>query len=114
MTFSLPGKFVSPEVVASHFHLKAGDRVADFGAGSGFYLKTLSNLVGPSGKVYACEIQKPLVEKLGDFVRLNGLSNVVTLWCDLEEPNGIKIQDGRLLARLAPHSYQMIRVKVAG
>jgi ubiquinone/menaquinone biosynthesis C-methylase UbiE len=92
----MPGKFVVPEDVATHFLLREGDSVADFGAGSGFYLKVLSEAVGSSGKVYACEIQKSLVEKLGEFARLNGLLNIVTLWCDLEEVRGIKIADNTL------------------
>ncbi len=96
MNFSLPGRFVEPSVVVSHFHLCEGYSVADFGAGSGFYLKALSEAVGSSGRVYACEIQKQLVEKLGDFARLNGLGNVSTLWCDLEEEGGIKLPDRTL------------------
>lgn len=96
MNFAMPGKFVVPEVVSTHFHLKEGDKVADFGAGSGFYLKVLSEAVGQSGKVYACEIQKQLVEKLGDFARLNGLANILPLWCDLEEARGIKVADNTL------------------
>ena len=97
MNFALPGKFVVPEIVTSQFLLHEGDVVADFGAGSGFFLKALTGAVGPSGKVYACEIQKPLVEKLGEYARLQGLSNVSTLWCDLEELGGIKMADTRLM-----------------
>lgn len=82
---------MSPALVATHFHLKAGDRVADFGAGSGFFIKPLSEAVGAEGRVYACDIQKSLVEKIGDYARLAGLSNVHPLWCDLEEVNGIKL-----------------------
>ena len=96
MNFVLPGKFVVPEIVATHFHLREGDSVADFGAGSGYYLKVLTNGVGPTGKVYACEIQKPLVEKLGEFARSQGFSNVMPLWCDLEELGGINIPDNTL------------------
>ncbi len=96
MNFVLPGRFVVPEVVATHFHLKEGDVVADFGAGGGFYLKPLSVAVGSTGRVYACEIQKQLVEKIGDFIRLNSLANVHPLWCDLEEVNGIKLADNSL------------------
>ncbi len=96
MNFVLPGRFVVPEVVATHFHLKAGDRVADLGAGVGYFLKPLSMAVGAEGKVYACEIQKQLVEKLGDFARLNGLSNVTPVWCDLEEVGGIKLPNNNL------------------
>ncbi len=85
------GQFVVPEIVATHFHLKQGDKVADFGSGAGFFLKPLSKAVGETGKLYACDIQKVLIEKIGDQVRLQGLSNVHPLWCDLEEVNGIKL-----------------------
>jgi arsenite methyltransferase len=92
----LPGRFVIPEVVATHFHFKAGDVVADFGSGSGFFLKALTEAVGPTGRVFACEVQKNLVEKLGDVVRMQGLGNVTPLWCDMEESGGIKLRDGVL------------------
>ena len=91
MTLPIAGRFVIPEKVVTHFHLTEGDKVADFGAGSGFFLAPLSKAVGQTGRVYACEIQKQLVEKLGDLARVQGLQNVDPLWCDLEEPNGIKI-----------------------
>lgn len=84
--------FVTPEIVVSHFHIRDGDVVADFGAGSGYYIPELSRRVG-NGRVYACEIQKALVEKVGALARERGLTNVHPLWCDLEEPNGLRIQD---------------------
>lgn len=90
------GKFVDPRNVVSHFHLHEGDIVADVGAGSGHYLKPLADAVGGSGKVYACEIQKNLVEALGVLVREKHLSNVFPLWCDIEAPNGTKLKDGSL------------------
>lgn len=93
MNPTLPGRFVVPEVVASHFHFEPGSVVADFGAGTGFYLKSLSVMVGERGKVFACEIQKSLVEKLAEVARVQGLDNVTPVWCDLEEPQGIKIRD---------------------
>ncbi len=87
--------FVIPEVVASHFHLKDGDVIADFGAGSGFFLRALSLRVA-SGKVYACEIQKALVEKISEQVRSQHLTNIYPLWCDLEESNGVPIKSESL------------------
>lgn len=86
-------RFVSPDIVSTHFHIKPGDVVADFGAGSGYFVPALARATGGSGKVYACEIQKNLVETIGNVVRQQGLSNVDPLWCDLEEPQGIKIAD---------------------
>jgi ubiquinone/menaquinone biosynthesis C-methylase UbiE len=82
--------FLVPDVVVSHFHIKDGDVVADFGSGSGHFLHSLALRVG-TGKVYACEIQKSLVEKISTYVHAQQLLNVYPLWCDLEEPNGLKI-----------------------
>lgn len=90
------GQFIDPSTVVIHFHLREGDRVADFGAGSGSYLAALSRAVGASGRVYACEIQKGLVEKLGTLIREKHLMNVEPLWCDLEAPQGTHLADGIL------------------
>lgn len=111
MNFVTPGRFVVPEVVATHFYLKEGDTVADFGAGSGFFLGLLSKTVGSSGKVYACEIQKQLVEKIGEFIRLNRFANVYPLWCDLEEANGIKVNSGSLDAGILVNTLFQIEQK---
>lgn len=92
----MAGQFVVPEVVASHFHLKSGDIVADYGAGGGFFLPVLSQAVGDTGRVYACEIQKGLVDRLTDIIRLKKLSNTQPMWCDLESPGGIKLPDETL------------------
>jgi ubiquinone/menaquinone biosynthesis C-methylase UbiE len=106
-------KFVVPEVVASHFHLHEGDKVADFGAGSGFFLKTLSAAVGDQGRVYACEIQKKLVEKVGSLVQSQGLQNVDTLWCDLETVNGNKLPDDELDAGILVNTLFQIEDRSA-
>ncbi|MCA9357099.1 methyltransferase domain-containing protein [Candidatus Nomurabacteria bacterium] len=113
MNTPIGGRFVIPEVVASHFHIKEGDTVADFGAGSGFFMKTLSNAVGESGRVYVCEIQKALVEKLGEQSRAQGLHNIYPIWCDLEEPEGIKISTGELDVAVLVNTLFLIEDKEA-
>lgn len=90
------GRFVIPSVVTSHFHLRFGDHVADLGAGSGYFTECLAAAVGDTGHVYACEIQRDLIQKIGDLARRKGLANVHPLWCDLEEQNGVKIADDSL------------------
>lgn len=106
--------FVVPEIVVSHFHVKSGDIIADFGAGSGYFLKALSSRVGTDGKVYACEIQKQLVEKVSEQARIHNLANVYPLWCDLEEPNGIKIKDGALDVGILVNTLFQIEDKEIG
>ena len=94
------GRFIDPSIIASHFHLREGDVVADFGSGSGHYLRPLSQAVGPSGRVYACEIQKNLVERLGVVIHDQRLGNVSPVWCDIEAHHGTKFADGILDAAL--------------
>ena len=92
----LEGRFVDPEAVSTHFHIREGDAVADFGAGRGYFIPILSRLVGSAGRVYACEIQKNLVEAIGELARTQHLQNVEVLWCDLEVSQGTKIMDAAL------------------
>ena len=96
VTSPIVGRFVRPDDAVTHFNLCEGDRVADFGAGSGFFVKALSKRVGGNGKVYACEIQKMLVDKLGAVARENKLTNIEPLWCDIEKDGGTKLADGIL------------------
>lgn len=110
----LPRRFVQPSVVTSHFHLREGDVVADYGAGSGFYTEALSQAVGHSGKVFACEIQKELVERIGDLVRSRGLSNVDVKWCDIEDPAGVPIADGQLDVAVLINTFFQFENKATG
>lgn len=86
-------RFVVPGIVASHFCIREGDTVADIGAGSGYFLETLSQLAGPSGKLYAVDVQRNLVETLGEVARMKKLDNVDVIWGDCDEPGGSKIPD---------------------
>jgi ubiquinone/menaquinone biosynthesis C-methylase UbiE len=88
-----PTQFLVPDVVASHFHVREGDLIADFGAGSGHFTSVLARATGPTGRVIACEIQKPLVEKIGVAARQTGLSNIDVLWCDIAIAGGIPLYD---------------------
>jgi len=101
----MTGRFVEPGVVSTHFHLNAGDTVADFGAGSGYFMEVLAVLVGKEGVVYACEIQKELSIKLGETARSKGLSQVRPMWGDVEDVGGSKIPDGELDAAIVVNTF---------
>ena len=62
-------RFVIPSVVSSHFHIRDGDIVADFGAGVGNFIPELSKRAGPDGRVYACEIQKNLIFQIRKIIK---------------------------------------------
>jgi ubiquinone/menaquinone biosynthesis C-methylase UbiE len=50
--------------------------VADVGAGSGYITTRLARRVGPTGKVYANDLQPAMVARLRERVRREGLQNV--------------------------------------
>lgn len=104
-------RFVLPEVVSTHFHLRPGDVVGDFGAGSGYFLKTLGELVGGEGRVYAVDIQKNLVETMGEKVRQEALGNVEVLWGDCEAMNASKVPTDALDAAILVNTFFQFEAK---
>jgi 16S rRNA A1518/A1519 N6-dimethyltransferase RsmA/KsgA/DIM1 with predicted DNA glycosylase/AP lyase activity len=56
--------FADPIVNLRQVNLMPGMTVVDFGAGSGAYTLPAAELVAPTGKVYAVEIQKDLLETI--------------------------------------------------
>ncbi|MGB5079864.1 MAG: methyltransferase domain-containing protein [Burkholderiales bacterium] len=65
-----------PEEVVAALGLRAGDRVADIGSGSGYFTLRLARAVGPSGKVYAVDIDRGMNAALAERAREAGLANV--------------------------------------
>ena len=88
--------FTKPEQNILHLGLQEGMRVADFGAGTGFYSRAVSKRVGNSGKVYAVEVQKDLVKKLESEIKHWGVSNIECIWGDVEVKGGTKISDNSM------------------
>src|SRR5512146_1739167 len=53
-----------PDLLVPALKIKAGDRVADIGAGTGYYTRRLAKAVGKNGVVYAVEIQQEMLDIL--------------------------------------------------
>lgn len=75
-----------PARVVEALALENGDRVAEIGAGSGYWLPWLSEAVGPTGRVYAVEVEGDLVEALEARVAREGLANVTVVLGRYEDP----------------------------
>jgi predicted methyltransferase len=75
-----------PERVIEVLEIQPGDRVAEIGAGNGYWLPWLSQAVGPEGRVYAVEVDAKLVEKLESFVADKELHNVEVVFADYDDP----------------------------
>ncbi len=86
--------FSEPEKVVPYLQLTDGMTVADFGAGSGTYALAAARRVGARGRVYAVEVQKDLLERLGAAARAAKLGNLEIIWGDVEKVGGSKLADG--------------------
>ncbi len=83
--------FSNPEKILIQFGVSKGTSVADFGAGTGFYAKLLAEKVGETGKVYAIDVHKDMVRKLGR--EAEGIANLEAVWGDLEHEGGSGLPD---------------------
>lgn len=85
--FSDPGANLAKLVVTD------GMRVADLGAGSGFYTIESAKRVGASGRVYAIDVQKSLLERIRTMASSQRLANVEVVWANAEKIGGTKLKD---------------------
>ena len=88
--------FADPVQNVARLQLREGMHVADFGAGSGFYTLAAARRVGHSGRVYAVEVQKELLDKLQAQALREHITTVQVIWGDLDEPTGTKLADASM------------------
>ena len=94
-----------PEVIRA-LGLKEGSKVADIGAGDGFYDTLLSRAVGPGGRVYAEDIdEKGAIKQLHERVDKDHLENVEVI---LGAPDDPKLPVGTLDGVLMVITYHEI------
>lgn len=85
--------FSDPASNLAKLGLNDGMRVVDLGAGSGFYTFEAAKRVGVSGRVYAVDVQKDLLERLRSVGSAQGLRNIEIVWGNVEKIGGTKIKE---------------------
>jgi SAM-dependent methyltransferase len=65
-----------PDLVVAAMQIAPGMTVADIGAGTGYFESYLSRAVGPSGRVFALDIEPDMVRYLKDRASRERLGNV--------------------------------------
>ncbi len=88
--------FIDPVTLVKQFGITPGMHVADIGAGSGTFALAAAQMVGPKGKVYACDVQRGLVERLRKEAEARSLTNFSCIWADAERKGGTKLADATL------------------
>jgi len=82
---------------------QVGDKtkVADLGCGaSGHFIFPAAGLVGKQGRVYAVDILKTVLETINKRVKQENLTNLQTVWSDIEVFGATKIEANSLDAAL--------------
>ena len=78
--------YQKPDEVMSALALKRGERVADVGAGSGYFTLRLARAVSPAGSVLAVDANADLLAHLDGRLKEAGLGNVRTLLVPKDDP----------------------------
>jgi len=86
--------FSEPAANLSKLGLTDGMKVVDLGAGSGFYSYEAAKRVGSSGRVYAVDVQKDLLERLRSQGATQGIRNIEVVWGNAEKIGGTKLREG--------------------
>ena len=85
--------------------LRAGMSVADVGAGDGRFTTALARQVGPTGRIYATEVESDKLEQIQKRSKDDGLANVRTLLGDQRRTG---LPDGccdAILLRMVYHHF---------
>ena len=78
-----------PTAVVASLQLHAGDAVADVGAGGGYFTFRLADEVGPTGRVYAVEVDDDMIDYLNEQVAAQGRKNVEVVRVDADRRSGL-------------------------
>ena len=75
-----------PKEVVEKLTITPGARVADIGAGGGYFTWYLADAVGPEGVVYAVEIDETGLEILNREIQSRSMKNVVPIHAEPMDP----------------------------
>jgi predicted methyltransferase len=75
-----------PERVVADLGLAAGAKVADLGSGGGYFTFRLARAVGPTGRVYAVDVDAGMNEHVAGEAADQGLANVATVLAATDDP----------------------------
>ena len=78
--------YQKPHEVMRALGLKAGEVIADIGAGSGYFTFRFTHHVGNRGKVYAVDVSPDMIRHINRRIRELKATNVVSILADPDDP----------------------------
>jgi ubiquinone/menaquinone biosynthesis C-methylase UbiE len=78
--------FQKPKEVMAALALRPGERVADIGAGSGYFTIPVARAVGPGGVVWAIDIRQEMLDYIANRLDAEKLTNVRLVLVQPDDP----------------------------
>jgi ubiquinone/menaquinone biosynthesis C-methylase UbiE len=98
--------FQMPEKVMEALALKPGERVADIGAGSGYFTLRAAKAVGPTGIVWAIDIRQEMLDYIAKRVEEEKLENIRPMLVFDDDP---QLPQGKVDTILMVDTWHYIR-----
>ena len=76
----------APDVALNVLKIQKGAAVADIGAGSGFITERLAARVGPTGRVFANDLQPQMLQILARRLAIRKITNVTLVQGTIDDP----------------------------
>ncbi len=79
-------RWQQPDAIMDSVGVKAGMVIGEAGAGDGYFTFHLAKRVGDKGMVYANDIDEGALEDLRDRMKREGVTNIVTVLGEVDDP----------------------------
>ncbi len=98
----------STELSLRLIEVQRGSVVADIGAGSGYYSTRLARLVGPTGRVYASDIQQAMLDIIRGRIQRERIPNIELVLGTPTDPRLPRAVADSALPRLAARGGESV------
>jgi predicted methyltransferase len=98
-----------PERVIEELAIEPGMQVADIGAGGGYFTFRLADAVGPTGRVYAVDVDEDMTTYLEERAREEGYENVTVILGEFGDP---LLPDGSIQLVFTTNTYHHIENRI--
>jgi predicted methyltransferase len=98
-------RWQKPDEVITTLGLRARQSIADIGSGGGYFTFRFARAVGPTGKVYAVDIDEDLTEYVRERAREEGLLNIQVI---LARPDDPRLPEGSIDILFTSNTYHHI------
>lgn len=102
-------RWQQPETVIAALSIQPGDHVADLGAGGGYFTFRLADAVGPTGRVYAVDVNEDHPRYITRRAKAQGYANVTVIHATDTDP---LLPEGRVDLIVTCNTYHYLQHRV--